>query len=472
MYHPVTYIIIFSSIFYSTFISAQYNRTDDAGNPIGYWKITNQKGDLVAKGMYDDYNQRTGEWQYYLSPLAQYTKEPDVLGSYENGLMQGEWIVTESRSKISMRGNFEEGVMNGVWLMYDQKGKKLSKGEYLDGIRHGRWIIYHDNLPMLMGMYENGEKIGTWQLDYFLEKGTVHVKGEFTYSEGRQEGVVDIYKVENHPRLGKNEYLVGTGSFLNGKKTGRWIQYSPGLKGEIIEIGHYDGDGLKTGLWETTIDGQSYQKSSFNDGLRQGYFESYYDNGNSKYVTSFEQGLETGAYKSYYEDGTLKEEGGYTIINREYVEDTIYRKIALPIEFHFKLLEKDFDQYNFNAIRWMVEPDFTVASSTLMTRLEEYEQYGLNKKLDVEEIVKTKKQSARSGRFKSYHDNGELHMEGQYSPDFILVKGQGNSLTRDYMKEGQWKEYDKLGYHKRTYIYEKGELQKVLDSHGDEIENP
>lgn len=450
----------------------EYNKTDASGNRVGYWIIKTKDDKLLAKGRYNDAGQREGEWKFYLSPVSRYTGDPDVTGSYEAGIKQGKWQVVESRSKNRFKGFFENGKMSGVWILYDAKDRKLAKGEYLNDLRHGRWIIYHYDQPMDMGLYEYGEKVGTWYQDVYLDDSTVHVKGVFNYSKSRQEGSIEIFKVEKSKSFGMSEYLVGTGTYLNGKKSGRWIEYKRGLKGESIETGYYAGNGEREGVWESVVNGRSYQHAAFSNGLRQGAFKTFHDNGQVKYETYFDKGLEVGLYKSYYENGQLREQGGYTILERNHVEDTVFYKIELPIEYHFRLVDLDnLEDYNYNAIKWIRESDFSIAADELERRFREFLSYGKNKELRVQEIIKTSRQSAKSGRFVSYYENGKVRAEGAYYPEIQFVRDPAtNSETKEFAKDGEWKEYDDQGFLKWTSVYDQGKLLKKYDAQGKEVD--
>lgn len=467
------YVFLLTSLMPLSFASAQdYNKTDANGNRIGYWIIKGKDDKLIAKGRYNDLGQREGEWKFYLSPVGRYTGDPDVIGSYEGGVKQGMWQITESRSKNKLKGKFTDGKMSDVWILYDNKDRKIAKGEYQDGYRHGRWIIYHSDQPMDMGLYENGVKIGTWYQDVFLEDSTVHVKGMFHYTPTRQEGAIEIYKVEKHPTFGYNEFVVGTGTYLNGKKNGRWIEYKRGLKGESIETGHYAGNGEREGLWESMVDGRPYQQIAYSNGLRQGPFKTFHDNGQVKYETFFDKGLEVGQYKSYYESGQVREQGSYTILEQDRIEDTIFYKIELPIEYHFQLVEmEDIESYNYNAIKWIRDGDFSIPIPELEKRFKEFLSYGKNKQLRVQELVRTQRQSARVGKFVSYYENGKIRSVGAYYPEVQYVRDHANnSETKEFAKDGEWKDYDDMGFLKLTSIYDRGKLIKKMDANGRTIE--
>lgn len=447
------------------------NKTDEQGNRVGYWIVKGADGKLLAKGRYNDNGEKEGEWKYYMSPVGRYTSTPDVIGYYENGMKHGRWEVVENRSKLAMKGKFNLGVMEGVWIIYDQDNIKLAAGRFENGIRQGQWILFKDNQMMAKGMYEGGIKVGQWDYDYYVEKGAGHIVGHYSHEHGQHRGKVDYYKVERHPKFGTEELLVGTGTYLNGLKSGRWIEYSQGMKGELISTGYYDGEGRKTGIWSTTLNSKPFREEAFNDGKRQGSFKSHYDNGNPKYSTYFENGLELGFFSSYYENGQVKEKGAHTILENTILEDTIWHKIELPIEYHFWLIDEDFEHLNFNAIDWIAEADPVIPAEELEKRWKEFKSYAKSKKYKIKEIIRTDKQTVRVGKYVSYYNSGKVFLEGEYHPKIVFAYNPATGRReRDFARTGEWKEYDEAGYLRYVYYYDKGELKKTEDSKGREVD--
>lgn len=465
------YSILLLTFFITNTLWAQkYNKTDTDGNKTGFWEHKSATGKILAKGRYES-GMRIGEWKFYLSPLGQYTQTPDIIGNYENGVKQGKWEYLDSRSKVLLKGEFSDDLMNGIWKYYDKSDNLLAKGFFENGVRHGKWILYRGAQKMAVGYYRDGEKIGTWVYDYYL-KGNTHIIGEFGYEEGLRNGTLKFYKVEKHPKFETEEILVGTGDYRDGLKTGRWIEYRRGLRGEFIETGHYNGHGKREGLWKYTIDNEIHQEAAYNEGKLQGTFKLYYSDGTLKYETFYENGLEHGYFTRYYEDGTVKEKGAYTTSEQEHIDDTIFHKIELPYEYSFLLIEQDYENLNYNAINWIDDLDYSVHKNKMDKAFTEFLDYGKRKKLRVERLVKSTKQVVRVGKYLLNHRNGKLHLEGKYYPAVSWTKDPNtNTEYKDFARDGEWKEYDDNGYLRKTYTYEKGKLITVLDSKGRTMED-
>ncbi|MCH2045502.1 MAG: hypothetical protein MK212_15400 [Saprospiraceae bacterium] len=469
-YFILNLTILFISIFHSSLHAqkANHNRLDEEGNKVGYWIEKNDQGEMVAKGMYE-YGERQGNWQFFLSSVARYTQTPDLKGRYEDGRMHGKWEATVSfydrKDKLILKGLFEHDSMDGVWTIEDQMSRTIAKGEYVDGVRNGNWTLFHDGTPLDRGEYKDGKKIGTWVRDCTLQEGTMRLKGVFLYGDDEAKGKLEIYKIDKHKHFGKDEVLMGTGSYLNGKKTGRWIEYQRNVKGEALEIGYYDGDGLRTGLWEHVINNKPYRESAYNDGLLHGRFINYYEDGQIQYKTSFEMGQEHGFFTNYYPNGQIKEKGAHTLLVQDIVEDTIYHKTKLPISQVFRIIkEPDYANFNLNALEWIYNQNFSLNSEELDNRFREYLDYQKSDQLEIEEILKSHKQVVRVGDYIAYYDDGQVKEEGKYLPKLIL---EGN--TKKFVKDGEWKYYDALGYPNKVEYFQEGKLIRRLNNKGEEI---
>lgn len=362
--------------------------------------------------------------------------------------------------------------MNGVWIVYNHLDDKLAAGKYLNGIRQDEWLLFKDDRLMAKGRYTNGQKKGRWQYDYYIDKGNVHIKGEFDFGQERASGKMEYYKVDRHPRFGTEELLVGTGSFLNGLREGRWIEYKRGLNGgELVATGYYDGEGRRTGLWKTTLDAEPFRQETFNDGRRQGVFKTYYDDGTPKYSTAYEDGLELGFFTSYYENGEIRAKGAHTILKDQKDMDTLFYKIELPYEYKFKLVDQDFEALNYNAINWIDKVDYSVSADSLEERWQEYLSYGLAKEFRIQKLTPRKQYSVRIGEYVQYHINGKEHIKGKYLPKLII---EYNPLTgrkeRGYAKTGEWVENDPVGYLRFKYFFKDGVLVRMENNKGRKID--
>ena len=86
----------------------------------------------------------------------------------------------------------------------------------------------------------------------------------------------------------------------------------------IIAFGLFFEDGKKDGPYETYYEnGQLKQKGSLKDGAEYGPYEIHYENGQLKEKGSVKDGEEYGPYEVHYENGQLKDKGSYKGAKRD-----------------------------------------------------------------------------------------------------------------------------------------------------------
>ena len=214
----------------------------------------------------------------------------DTIEKYEDRNIVFVWDqddlpINETSNKSYYRnGNVEnegiaiDGKKNGVWKSYSRDGHLLASRTFIDGLPTGYWINYNH--------HEHIEEIVCKGLDFDSGKLTeYHSNGnklaDISISDGKYDGKFITYYQE---KINYDKVSI-EGSYLNGKKNGRWVWYSP--DGQIIKYESY-ANGLKSGDWKSFFDGTDlvrFQGQYLNDrrrGLWQWYDES------SKLTTSIQ----------------------------------------------------------------------------------------------------------------------------------------------------------------------------------------
>lgn len=469
MINKILVIILFAT--FSSSILAQENRMEN-GVKVGRWAHKDDRDLVYAEGNYSD-GVREGKWLYFVSPISRYTHVPDVKGSYtETGQKTGTWTFISTQTKIRVEAEFSNDLMDGTCSYYDPEGQLLATGLMSAGIRHGQWVFYLNGAKITEGYYQNGIKIGDWIYDYYPEPHT-HVKGMFNFDDGVKNGKLEYYRVDNHPKFGTDELLSGIGTFSNGKKIGRWIEYSQGLKGEFVETGNYNRSGKRQGYWKSTIERKNYQAAIYENGVLNGVFKQYHDNGRLKYETTFQNGLAFGPFKRYYNNGHLEEKGTTTFSpnNSDVTKDTVYYPLELPYEYHFQLVElPNFQQMDHHYVTWISDPSYSIEPAELDRRFDIYKDYGLEPHKRIVNIKVVGKKVVREGEYQAFFRNGKLKLAGSYYPKVTDVfDPQTNTSYRDFARDGEWKQYDDNGYIMKTMTYDKGKLLKMLDDKGNEM---
>lgn len=218
--------------------------------------------------------------------------------------------------------NYVNGKLNGAIKKYDLIGSLTVEGTYKDSLRTGTWKFYHDNVSdddgnkldyagklYLISNYEEGKLNGKSEQFSYLEEikipckeGQENEDGCFKY-EVVYLHLISYYK--NNELNGayilnfKDDTLFKKGLYLNGLKTGKWIEYTDSAFSNIsyearnFETGVYI-NGKKQGKWERfDDDGNLLESYTYNN-----------DNIEGKHITYFKGNPIFHKYFSYY--GTFK----------------------------------------------------------------------------------------------------------------------------------------------------------------------
>jgi antitoxin component YwqK of YwqJK toxin-antitoxin module len=471
------------SILLTAFISqlvAQENRKEN-GVKVGRWEHKDSRDKIYAEGNYND-GVKEGRWLYYVSPISRQTHVSDVKGDYNPaGQKTGTWSFISTSTRIQVDANFTNGLMDGACTYYSPKGNILATCLMSTGIRHGQWVFYHNGKQMTKGFYQNGIKIGNWAYDYYPDPA-MHVKGMFNFDEGTKNGKLEYYRVDHHPKFGTEELLSGIGTYSNGRKTGRWIEYNQNLvekrdknapKGELVETGNYDRNGKRRGYWKSTIGRKNYKAAMYENGALNGKFILYHDNGKIQFETTYKNGSPSGPFIRYYDNGNIEEKG--TAIpspnSADIKKDTIYYTLEIPYEYHFQLVElSNFHRMKHHYVTWISDPAYSLEPAELDRRFALYKDYGLEPNKRTQSVLSTGIKSVRTGEYQAFFRNQKLKLEGSYYPKMTEVFfPETNTYLVDYARDGEWKEYDDNGYTIKTITYDKGTLLKMLDDKGNEM---
>lgn len=451
-------------------IFGQENRKEN-GVKVGAWAHQDERGLVYARGLYAN-GVKTGPWRYYVSPVSRYTQVPDVLGDYDaSGQKTGRW--TFVNAQVQLEVEFVNGLMDGECLHFSPEGSLLAMGQMNAGLRHGQWIFYYQGKEMAKGFYQDGVKMGEWNYDYFPERD-LRIRGKFSYDNGKKSGRLEYYKISRHPKFGVQEFMSGLGLYQNGKKVGRWIEYTRGLKGELVAVGTYNNNGKRQGFWRTTINRLNYEAAFYENGVINGTYKLFHDNGALKYETTYQNGVPVGSFTRYYDNGNIEEKGTTILIPNaaDIKKDTTYFELQLPYEVHFQLVEeRDFEKLRYTYIDWVTDPNYSIEPAELDRRYALYvNDYGFEPQRRITNIAVNRQKAVRKGPYQAFYLNGQLKLTGNYFPRVSEVYDPIKDVTLyDYARDGEWKYLDDNGYVMRTMFYDKGKLLRQLDDKGNEV---
>ncbi len=99
------------------------------------------------------------------------------------------------------------------------------------------------------------------------------------------------------------------GSFVNGKKHGKWMRYYN--NGNLFSISNYHL-GLKNGDWVTfNTNGKYIEKGKFKNNLEDGPWIRFFENGEINYKGKFMNGKKTGLWVGYHFNGQIEYRGSF-----------------------------------------------------------------------------------------------------------------------------------------------------------------
>jgi len=168
-----------------------------------------------------------------------------------------------------------------------------------DGEKTGHWEKAFDNgKTRYQGQFEKGYEIG--KFTYYFPNG--NVKSIMTFSEkGAKAEVINFYKT------GKK---LSTGAYFNKKKDGVWNFYN--IEEKLVKKERFS-KGKKDGVWAVYYAQSNTVASeiSWKNGVKDGDWKEYFENGQLKLTATFVNGKLDGDYLSYFLNKKLARKGKY-----------------------------------------------------------------------------------------------------------------------------------------------------------------
>ena len=247
-------------------------------------------------------------------------------------------------------------------VFYYENGQVSSEGNLVDGKPDGWWKTYYENGELKsIGKRSNFELDSLWT--FYSEDGVLESK--ITYQSGRKEGEELFYDDEGKLqekyvyvdglKQGEAFYFYSTGEvsriipFVDDKEKGKGYEfakdgriitktkYDQGYLRSIEKINRYDQQKRKKGYWEELWDnGQVKEEGNFTLNQRNGIFKFYDRKGKLEKMITYKNGEEVteeeqasvilDIKRTYHDSGAIKMIGSYDGddkqgVFREYDED-------------------------------------------------------------------------------------------------------------------------------------------------------
>ena len=340
------------------------------GKPDGYWKNYYENGKLKSEGNRKDFK-LDSLWKFYNEKGLLY-----LVYTYNGGKKMGFKYTYKPQLKDSSKGMlaskeyYRNDTLSGDGYYYD-KGKLHQVIHYRDGLAEGRSLQFNkDSLITAIITYKGGfvkkvtkinqvntegNKEGLWQTFYpdsiyklEADKGTMHVKWEGTYIDGKRDGYFKTYNekgelitVEKYindvlqmdaPELAKldikstyysNGQVQSSGPYKDNMPFGMHRIYDENGKpqkadiydsGKVVASGPIDDADEQVGDWKEFYDnGQAKAEGKYEAGVKVGEWKYYFRDGKKFEIGKYDKkGKQTGKWLWYYEDGNLRRESNYS----------------------------------------------------------------------------------------------------------------------------------------------------------------
>lgn len=317
---------------YTVFYHENGNKSSEGimvnGKPDGYWKTYHESGILKSEG-----NRREflldSTWKFYdetgkLVLLINYQKgtknglrvsyrENEIIAeNFEADVKQGlTSYYYYPDSTIYKTIIFKDGREEGLAKEFAQDGRVVTLTTYKKGYvvsrerinridqenrKQGLWKFFHANgLVKLEGRYSNDLKDG-----YFKEyddAGKLIATTKWVGGE-KQEAPVELVRLEVAKDYYPNGQLKAMQTYRNGIAQGVRRDYDE--EGNIVS-GSYFKEGIKVAEGITR-----------EDGLKDGPWQEFFDNGNLKAEGNYDMGVKVGAWTFYHPNGKVKQTGKYS----------------------------------------------------------------------------------------------------------------------------------------------------------------
>ena len=216
----------------------------------------------------------------FLFPVVYFTQSRSLINfTDEDGLKQGDWKVRYENSQFTRyTGHFKDGTPIGEFKYYYPNGLLSAIVNFSGSTANA--TMYHENGRVLsVGKYTNQLKDSVW---YFFNDRNELLNSE-DYVEGKIHGKQFIY------------YPV-----------------DPSIEGiKIMEMYNFN-EGVKHGFWEHYFEnGHIKAKGKFKNGYQNGEVFYYFSNGQVDLKGWYKNGKKTGIWTYYANDGSVKEKVYY-----------------------------------------------------------------------------------------------------------------------------------------------------------------
>ncbi|MEI7594395.1 MAG: hypothetical protein WCK02_01510 [Bacteroidota bacterium] len=452
--------------------------TFENGKPNGYWKTYYENEVLKSEGNRVNF-ELSGEWKFY--------KEDGSLKliiTYENGKKNG--LRKTFYTEYYTEENFVNDIKQGFSKTLDYKNKVLKQAFFIDGSEDGIAKEYDTTgLVIVISEYKSGflineqyinrkdfnnKKQGVWK--WFNSSGNV-IK-EAVYKNDLLNGYYKEFD-DNGNLIKILKYKDGIEQVDAPELTKYDVKRSYYSTGKVKTIASYKQEKLEGVKREFSEDGSITKSFIYNNGivigegivdlqgLKQGDWKEYYNDGTLKAIGKYINGLKMGDWKYFHANGKSEQEGKYYPAGQpDGIWKWYYENGVLEREEEFERGKESgyYKEYNDSA-KLIVEGQYIEGDKTGEWKYS-FDNYFM---------IGNYRDGLKNGIWKGFYGNGKLAFEGNYVDDFPDQKHSyynENGMLRIQgwydkgKKQGEWKTFNKDGSLFLNVTYDRG-LEKAFD---------
>jgi len=379
---------------------------------------------------------------------------------YKKDKLSGIWKEWYLDNTLKLEYAYKDDNLHGVSVDYDSTGKKDSEKKFKNGLKHGEWKFFNDDVELVhVEIYEDDLKNGLWYTkdlvtrdihyeeyrdDKFIVRYTEYyypnyqLKEKYAYKDSLPHGKwIGYYKdgetkhvkrFEDGKKQGKWQFFTENGDvhtfelYENDKRNSEWFKKG---EGKDIYYQFWDMDSLVSEYADLHYpNGQLIEKISYKEGLKNGKFTGYFQNGAKKYLKRYENDEPEGKWQYYTMAGKTNAQEIYEGGKRN--------------EEWFRIEENGDTYYQY----WDLD-----------SLISEYADLHYPNGQLIEKI--SYKKGLKDGKFTGYYENGEVKYKKRYSED---------------LPDGKWDYYTAAGKKNEEQIYVEGKRNEEWyrkDENGD-----
>ena len=452
------------------------------GKPDQYWITYYPNGLRKSEGNRLDF-ELSGEWKFYdkegnLNNSIEYSKgiksgfsrnysncflseELEYLDGIQIGIHK-EFYPDSSNSLVKSSIPYDNGKKNGLGYLYAKDGRTVEILTYKNGFLVNREKVNQKD--------DEGKNQGTWK-EYYSNG---RLKTEMRYKDDYLNGYVKKYNSKG--KLEEAElYLGGEKQSDEENNADFEIVYTYYDDGSIKSATTYNLAGKKDGVSQfyerdgLVIRSEVYEDDYLiakglinNAGVKNGFWEDYYLNGNIKSKGEYKSGNKYGKWEYFFISGQKEQEGYFDKAGRYTSKWTWYYENGniLRTEEFLKGLEDGM------LVEYDIESNVITEGELLEGEKEGEWYYSLNDHTEVGKYL----YGERNGYWIHTYPNGKTSFEGSYesgrpqgrhkyyNEKGVLIKEENYSYG---VQDGKWKWFDDNGVEYMTILYKDGQEKKV-----------